>query len=114
MDVPDPLGMEQKKDTPELRGSLIGCSLVVALYFIDIQEVIDTAKFQITPQNSSLFIANILVHLFPSQKEGNFFFQISPKSKFSGRLLGQKLSSVILETQLVEIHRGLFTFLCVS
>lgn len=73
MDVSDPLGMEQEKDTPELRGSLIGCSLVVALYFIDIQEVIDTAKFQITPQNSSLFIANILVHLFPSQKVFFFF-----------------------------------------
>ena len=102
-----------EKDTPELRGSLIGFSLVVGLYFIDIQEANDTAKFQITPQNSSLFIANILVHLLPSQKLF-FFFQISPKSKLSWRLLGQKLSSVILEMQLVEIHRGLFTFLCVS
>lgn len=104
----------RKKDTPELGGSLTGCSLVVGLYFIDIQEVNDTAKFQITPQNSSLFIANILVHLFPSQKLFFFFPQISPKSKLSGRLLGQKFSSVILETQLVEIHRGLLTFMCVA
>lgn len=84
MDVPDPLGMEQKKDTPELRGSLIGCSLVVALYFIDIQEVIDTAKFQITPQNSSLFIANILVHLFPSQKVFFFFFKLASRVNLVG------------------------------
>ena len=114
MDVSDPLSMEQKKRYSRTWGLPHWVFLVVGLYFIDIQEVNDTAKFQITPQNSSLFIANILVHLFPSQKLFFFFPQISPKSKLSGRLLGQKVSSVILETQLVEIHRGLLTFMCVA
>ena len=73
-----------EKDTPELRGSLIRCSLVVGVYFIDIQEANDTAKFQITPQNGSLFIANILVHLFPSQKLFFFFFNLAPRVNLVG------------------------------
>lgn len=115
MDVSDPLSMEQKKRYSRTWGLphwvFLGCGALLHWH--------SGSKWHCKIPNNpteQFFIYSKYSCSFISFSKAFFFFfpQISPKSKLSGRLLGQKFSSVILETQLVEIHRGLLTFMCVA